>query len=72
MLGKIEITAFVPTTDADKTRAFYEGVLGLRVISEEGFALVLEANGIKVAWFKDPNGNTLSVSEHAAWKKKSA
>ena len=26
-------------------------------------------NGGKVAWFKDPDGNTLSVSEHVEWKK---
>jgi len=26
-------------------------------------------NSDKVAWFKDPDGNTLSVSEHVEWKK---
>lgn len=26
-------------------------------------------SGGKVAWFKDPDGNTLSVSEHKDWKK---
>jgi predicted enzyme related to lactoylglutathione lyase len=25
--------------------------------------------GSKVAWFKDPDGNTLSISEHPEWKK---
>jgi catechol 2,3-dioxygenase-like lactoylglutathione lyase family enzyme len=25
--------------------------------------------GSKVAWFKDPDGNLLSVSEHPEWKK---
>ncbi len=25
--------------------------------------------GAKVAWFKDPDGNTLSISEHPEWKK---
>jgi len=24
--------------------------------------------GAKVAWFKDPDGNTLSVSEHPEWR----
>jgi catechol 2,3-dioxygenase-like lactoylglutathione lyase family enzyme len=24
--------------------------------------------GSKVAWFKDPDGNTLSISEHPEWK----
>ncbi|MGA2101026.1 MAG: VOC family protein [Candidatus Sulfotelmatobacter sp.] len=123
MLGTTDIIACVPITDSEKARAFYEGVLGLRFIKDDGFALVLEANGImiratkmkevnpaqftilgwqvkqiekvvqalrgkgvhfeifgffkqddlgiwtaptgdKVAWFKDPDGNMLSVSEH--------
>ena len=123
MLGSIDIIAFVPTTDAERARKFYEGVLGLRFIKDDGFALVMDANGImvrvakapnfkpaqftilgwkvagiekvvaglqkrgvqferfgffeqddlgiwtaptgdKVAWFKDPDGNILSVSEH--------
>ncbi len=124
MLGAINIIAFVPTRDSEKARAFYEGVLGLRFVKDDGFALVLDANGImvrvakapefkpapfailgwqvsdiekvvaalhdrgsvhferfgfleqdklgiwtapsgdKVAWFKDPDGNVLSVSEH--------
>ena len=122
MLGSIDIVAFVPTKDTEKARAFYEGVLGLRFVKDDGFALVLDANGImvrvakaqftpapftilgwqvsdikkavtglqgkgvqferfgffeqdelgiwtaptgdKVAWFKDPDGNILSVSQH--------
>jgi catechol 2,3-dioxygenase-like lactoylglutathione lyase family enzyme len=123
MLGSTNIVAFVPTKDADKARAFYEGVLGLRFVKDDGFAMVLDANGImirvakikdftpaqftilgwqvseienvvrglqkkgvhfeifgffkqdelgiwtaptgdKVAWFKDPDGNILSVSQH--------
>ncbi|MFZ0956237.1 MAG: VOC family protein [Candidatus Sulfotelmatobacter sp.] len=122
MLGSTNIVAFVPTKDSAKARAFYEGVLGLRFVKDDGFAMVLDANGImirvakapqftpaqftilgwqvkdiekvvqelqkkgvhfeifgffkqdelgiwtaptgdKVAWFKDPDGNTLSVSE---------
>jgi catechol 2,3-dioxygenase-like lactoylglutathione lyase family enzyme len=122
MLGSIDIVAFVPTKDTEKARAFYEGVLGLRFVKDDGFALVLDANGIMVrvakaqftpapftilgwqvsdikkvvtglqgkdvrferfgffeqdelgiwtaptgdmvAWFKDPDGNVLSVSQH--------
>jgi catechol 2,3-dioxygenase-like lactoylglutathione lyase family enzyme len=123
MLGSTNIVAFVPTKDSEKARAFYEGVLGLCFIKDDGFAMVLDANGImirvakvpqftpaqftilgwqvrdiektvqglqkngvrceifgffkqdelgiwtaptgdKVAWFKDPDGNILSVSEH--------
>ena len=123
MLGTTDIVAFVPITDDDKARAFYEGVLGLRFVKNDGFAMVMNANGImmrfskvpnfkpasftilswnvadieaavselqrsgvvferfgffeqdalgiwtaptgdKVAWFKDPDGNVLSVSQH--------
>ncbi len=123
MLGSTDIVAFVPIKDSVKARAFYEGVLGLRFVKDDGFAMVLEANGImiraakmkdftpapftilgwqvpgiedvvralkdkgvqfeifgffkqddlgiwtaptgdKVAWFKDPDGNILSVSQH--------
>ena len=122
MLGSIDIVAFVPTKDTEKARAFYEGVLGLRFVKDDGFALVLDANGIMVrvakapftpapftvlgwqvsdikkvvtglqrkgvqferfgffeqdelgiwtaptgdmvAWFKDPDGNVLSLSQH--------
>ncbi|HEY4903249.1 MAG TPA: VOC family protein [Candidatus Sulfotelmatobacter sp.] len=123
MLGSTNIVAFVPTRDSAKAREFYESVLGLRFVKDDGFAMVLDANGImirvakvadfkpaqftilgwqvveiekvveeltsrgvhfeifgffkqdtlgiwtaptgdKVAWFKDPDGNILSVSQH--------
>jgi catechol 2,3-dioxygenase-like lactoylglutathione lyase family enzyme len=123
MLGSHKIMAFAPTLDANKARSFYEGVLGLRVLSQDNFALALDANGImlrvtnvppafkpqpftvlgwevpdivkavselkqkgvhfesygmpaqdaegiwtapggtKVAWFKDPDGNILSLTQ---------
>ena len=124
MFGSTNIVAFVPTKDAEKARAFYVDVLGLRFIKDDGFAMVLDANGIlvrvaraqftpaqftilgwqvkniektavelqekgvhferfgffeqdalgiwtaptgdKVAGFKDPDGNVLSVSQHVA------
>jgi catechol 2,3-dioxygenase-like lactoylglutathione lyase family enzyme len=123
MLGTTNIIAFVPTRDPVQARAFYEGVLGLGFVKDDGFALVFDANGImvrvaqagdftpasftilgwevsdvakiaarlkekgivferfsffqqdelgiwtsptgdKVAWFKDLDGNLLSISEH--------
>jgi catechol 2,3-dioxygenase-like lactoylglutathione lyase family enzyme len=123
MLGSTNLVAFVPITGADKARAFYEGVLGLKFVKDDGFAVVFDANGImiraakmkevkpaqftilgwevseiedvvraltgkgvhfeifgffkqdelgiwtaptgdKVAWFKDPDGNVLSLSQH--------
>ncbi|HEY2092359.1 MAG TPA: VOC family protein [Thermoanaerobaculia bacterium] len=123
MLDTLKMVVFVPTTDYERARPFYEEVLGLRFITSDGFALIFEANGVtvrvvkapefqparytivgwevpdihdavrtlegrgvaferygffeqdelgvwtapsgdKVAWFKDPDGNTLSVSQH--------
>jgi catechol 2,3-dioxygenase-like lactoylglutathione lyase family enzyme len=123
MLGAMNIIAFVSTKNPEKARSFYEGVLGLRFVKDDGFAMVLDANGTmirvakvqefkpaqftilgwqvagiekvvavlqekgvqferfdffeqdqlgiwtapsgdKVAWFKDPDGNVLSVSQH--------
>lgn len=48
MLSFTKVVAFVPTKDAKKARQFYEGVLGLRFVSEDQFALVLDANGTMV------------------------
>ena len=121
-LGSEKIMAFVGTQDAAKAKAFYQDTLGLRLISEDQFALAFDAEGImlrvtnvgkvviapytvlgwqvkniaatvkamrdanvkfehyeglgqdklgvwhapggaKVAWFKDPDGNTLSITQ---------
>ncbi len=123
MLNTAKIIAFVPIRDSQQSRPFYEGVLGLRFVSDDPFALVMESNGVmvrlaktpkftpagftvmgwevlkieedvavlqkkgvkfekfpglsqdesgiwaapggaKVAWFKDPDGNILSLSQH--------
>jgi predicted enzyme related to lactoylglutathione lyase len=48
MLSAHRIVAFVPTADITKARPFYESVLGLRVVSTDHFALVLDANGTMV------------------------
>ena len=118
------MNGFVPTKDASKARAFYEGVLGFELVGDNEYVATYragankimlqkgaeepplqrtivgwEVTGIrdvvseltkrgvvflrlgldwmqqddlgiwespegKVAWFKDPDGNTLSVSEH--------
>jgi catechol 2,3-dioxygenase-like lactoylglutathione lyase family enzyme len=54
MLGTINIVAFVPTRDSGRARSFYEGVLGLRFVKDDGFALVLDGNGIMVRVAKAP------------------
>jgi catechol 2,3-dioxygenase-like lactoylglutathione lyase family enzyme len=47
MLGGTNIIAFAATVDSAKARVFYEDVLGLRFISEDGFAVVYDAHGIE-------------------------
>lgn len=126
MLGSMNPVAFVPSRNPPKSRAFFEGVLGLEYVSEDPFAMVLDANGVmirvanvsgvrefkpapftilgwsvddieatvkglkakgvmferyagmeqdsldiwtspsgaRIAWFKDPDGNLLSVAQH--------
>jgi catechol 2,3-dioxygenase-like lactoylglutathione lyase family enzyme len=123
MLENQKLVAFVPIRDADRARGFYRDTLGLRLQSEDRFALVFDAGGTplratlagefqaqrftvlgwqvrdaaatarrlsaagvyferypgmeqdelglwsapggaRVAWFRDPDGNILSLSEH--------
>ena len=122
-LGSAKLMAFAAISDPARAKAFYGGVLGLRFVSEDGFAMVFDSNGVtlrlaigkpiaaphtvlgwmvddiyakvdelgkrgvkferysfpgqdelgiwtvpdhsaRVAWFKDPDGNVLSLSQH--------
>ena len=45
MLTTSDVIAFSSTTDLVRARAFYEGVLGLRVVDENAYACVFDANG---------------------------
>ena len=46
ILGSSKLVAFAPVTDPVKAKAFYEGVLGLRLVEDQRpFALVFDANG---------------------------
>ena len=47
MLSQSPIIAFIPTRDAARARPFYEG-LGLSFVSDDSFAIVMDANGIMV------------------------
>ena len=117
------LCGFVATRDRVRAKAFYQDVLGLKLVSDDQFAIVFEMNGnqlrvtpvreytpvpftvlgwevhnidvvverltkagvkfeiydflkqdahgiwaapggAKVAWFKDPDGNVLSVAQH--------
>ena len=48
MLDTAVITAFVATTHPDRAREFYTGTLGLRLVTEDDFAIALDANGIEI------------------------
>jgi catechol 2,3-dioxygenase-like lactoylglutathione lyase family enzyme len=122
MLHAQKLIAFAATRDGARARAFYQTTLGLTVVADDDFALVLDANGTmiriqkmavftphpftalgwdvsdiaatvdglrrrgvtfenfsgmaqdergiwhspsgaSVAWFKDPDGNTLSLTQ---------
>jgi catechol 2,3-dioxygenase-like lactoylglutathione lyase family enzyme len=122
MVASSAVIAFVAATDLDRAREFYQGVLGLALTEQNGFAAVFDAHGTmlrvtaveqvapagytvlgwrvddidatvdalteagvafaryegmlqaangvwatpggdKVAWFRDPDGNTLSLTE---------
>lgn len=45
MLRRCKIIAFVNTANTDAARKFYCDTLGLRLVSEDQFALVFDANG---------------------------
>jgi catechol 2,3-dioxygenase-like lactoylglutathione lyase family enzyme len=55
MLSNEKLVAFVSTTNADRARAFYRDTLGLRLVSEDPFALVFDSNGapLRVALAKE-------------------
>ena len=122
LLGSQKLVAFVATRDLGRAKEFYRDALGLRLVSEDAFALVFDAagtmlrvarveklaaaeytvlgwqvrdivetarqlqqaqvplelypgmqqdelgiwnapSGARVAWFKDPDGNTLSITQ---------
>jgi len=44
-LSQGKLMAFVATADGARARAFYETTLGLRVLSDDDFALALDAGG---------------------------
>jgi rhodanese-related sulfurtransferase/catechol 2,3-dioxygenase-like lactoylglutathione lyase family enzyme len=45
LLGACELTAFVSTTDAERSRAFYEDTLELPLVEQSPFAAVYDAGG---------------------------
>ena len=48
MLDACDLVAFVATAKPAEARRFYEDTLGLRLVSDEPFALVFEARGTEL------------------------
>ncbi len=48
MLSDNKIVALVPISEGEKARSFYVDKLGLKFLSDDGFAIVVDANGNKV------------------------
>jgi catechol 2,3-dioxygenase-like lactoylglutathione lyase family enzyme len=63
MLKSRPIVAFVATTNPKRAKAFYAKTLGLRLVSDDGFALAFDAGGtmLRVAIVKtlQPAGYTV-------------
>ena len=45
MLADKELKAFVPTVKPNEAKSFYKDILGLRLLSEDNYALEFDANG---------------------------
>ena len=48
MLGSQKLIAFVATREPARAKAFYGDKLGLRLVSEDAFALVFDAAGVNL------------------------
>ncbi len=46
MLSNAKIVTFVATKEPERAKDFYEQTLGLRLITDDAFALVFDANGV--------------------------
>ena len=45
MLTYKKLKAFVPTVKPNEAKSFYKDILGLKLLSEDNFALEFDANG---------------------------
>lgn len=48
MLGNAAITAFVATAHPACSKGFYRDTLGLRLVSDDQFAIVFDCNGVQL------------------------
>jgi catechol 2,3-dioxygenase-like lactoylglutathione lyase family enzyme len=54
MLGEAKAIAFIGVSDLNAGRAFYEGVLGLAIVSQDDFAVVADAGGVTIRITQPP------------------
>lgn len=54
MLGSEKLMAFIGTADAPRAKAFYLEILGLRLVADEEWAVVFDANGTMLRMQKAP------------------
>src|SRR2546422_5525591 len=48
MLGNATVTAFVATANPVRAKAFYRDTLGLRLVSDDQFAIAFDCNGVQL------------------------
>jgi catechol 2,3-dioxygenase-like lactoylglutathione lyase family enzyme len=48
MLGNATVTAFVATAHPARSKTFYRDTLGLRLVSDDQFAIAFDCNGIQL------------------------
>ena len=59
MLADAPVIGFIPVRNLDHARDFFAGKLGLRVVQNDGFALVLEAaGGVMIRCVLTPDART--------------
>ena len=46
MLNQSKVVAFVATSRPDEAKSFYQETLGLRLLTDDAFAIVFDANGV--------------------------
>ena len=67
MLADASFIGFIPVRDLAVARAFYEGTLGLRVVDDTPFALVLDVGGtmVRLTPVPEPAARPFTI---AGWK----
>lgn len=54
MLNDQKLKGFIPTIDAERSKAFYKDILGLKLVSEDDFGIEFDANGAALRIAKVP------------------